>query len=65
MDRATRIKNDPFLLPTCTECDGPLQLAYIEPAIGSVSERWVYRCDACNLEQEQNVRASGAGKPPT
>jgi hypothetical protein len=51
VDRATRIKIDPFLLPSCEICDGPLNLAYIEPVMGSAPERRAYRCARCHAEQ--------------
>lgn len=45
------MKINPFLLPTCAVCDGPVNLSYVEPAIGDNPERRIYRCAHCNAEQ--------------
>jgi hypothetical protein len=47
----TSAKINPFLLPTCVVCGGPMNLSYVEPASESESERRVYRCSDCNAEQ--------------
>ena len=51
MNRAPTMKINPFLLPTCAVCDGPVNLSYVEPAIGDNPERRIYRCAHCNAEQ--------------
>lgn len=45
------MKINPFLLPTCAVCDGPVNLSHVEPAIDDNPERRIYRCAHCNAEQ--------------
>jgi hypothetical protein len=52
MDWPKRFEIDPFLLPTCYACNGPLNLSRIEPATDHEPERRLYRCSDCNAEQE-------------
>jgi hypothetical protein len=47
---------DPFLLPTCSACSGPMSLSYLEPASEYQPERRTYRCADCGAEE--TVRAA-------
>ena len=51
MNRTPAAKINPFLLPTCPVCDGPVNLSYVEPAIDDNPERRIYHCAHCNAEQ--------------
>jgi hypothetical protein len=51
MNRAPATRINPFLLPTCPVCDGPVNLSYVEPAIDDNPERRIYSCAHCNAEQ--------------
>jgi len=50
-------KINPFLLPTCAVCGGPLSLSHVEPASDHEPERRIYRCAECNAEQAVNARS--------
>jgi hypothetical protein len=51
MNRTRAAKINPFLLPTCAVCGGPLSLSHIEPESDHEPERRIYRCAECNAEQ--------------
>jgi hypothetical protein len=51
MNRTIAAKINPFLLPTCIVCGGPVSLSHVEPATDHEPERRVYRCAECNAEQ--------------
>jgi hypothetical protein len=44
-------KIDPFLLPTCSACSGPMSLSYLVPASEYEPERRIYRCADCGAEE--------------
>jgi hypothetical protein len=51
MNRTPAKKINPFLLPTCLVCGGPVNLSHVEPATEDRSERRIFRCAHCNAEQ--------------
>jgi hypothetical protein len=50
VNRASAFKIDPFLLPICIDCDGPMSLSYVEPASAYALEKRVFRCSGCSAE---------------
>jgi len=42
---------EPFLLPICPECAGPMNLSYLEPATDYQPERRTYCCAECGAEE--------------
>jgi hypothetical protein len=51
MKRAPEFEIDPFLLPTCNLCGGPLNLSYVEPKTDQAPARRIYRCLHCGAEK--------------
>jgi hypothetical protein len=51
MKRAPEFEIDPFLLPTCDLCGGPVNLSYVEPATGKTPAKRIYRCLRCGAEK--------------
>jgi hypothetical protein len=51
MKRAPEFEIDPFLLPTCDLCGGPVNLSHIEPATDHMPVQRVYRCSRCGAEK--------------
>lgn len=58
MNRTPFIKINPFLLPTCPVCDGPVSLSRIEPASDGEPEQRIYCCPECGAEKTIGGRAS-------
>ena len=52
---------EPFLLPICPECAGPMNLSYLEPATDYEPERRTYCCAECGAEEVSAQGASPAG----
>jgi hypothetical protein len=51
MNRTPAMKINPFLLPTCSVCGGPVNLSHVEPASEDHPERRIFRCTHCDTEQ--------------
>jgi hypothetical protein len=62
MNRTPAVKINPFLLPTCSVCDGPSNLSHVEPAVDDRPERRIYRCAYCNAEQAIVAKAMDVKK---
>lgn len=62
MNRAETFRIDPFLLPICAACGGPLSLSHIEPATAFEPEKRIFRCAKCNAEQA--LPSSGSPRGP-
>jgi hypothetical protein len=61
MNRAETFRIDPFLLPICAACGGPLSLSHLEPATAFEPEKRIFRCSKCNAEQPLGSPSDGSG----